>query len=272
MPHRTFSRQSSSEVNRITANTQTSSQQSKHNNKHSKYNTTSGNNLLLQHSPDDGSKPALQQPTSNRNPFRNKNTVPTSTKGASLSSKSSVNSNLEGNIVITTTGSRGEVSSTTASRSVAEENSSRKESSCCSRHMVSHSKELRINTANNGELCGIENASVPKNLWMEAHKEKTHESDMVLVASITTRVTDLQLSYSASQKCVALFIVAKCNLKNVMDETDWWDGMSPTVSRTIVNLRNSKTTTMRWSFFDGYYCCEMFFCCEMLFLYGRMYL
>ena len=115
---------------------------------------------------------------------------------------------------------------------------------------------------------------------MEAHKEKTHESEMVLVASITTRVlwpkmkflTDSQLSYSASQKCVALFIVAKCNLKNVMDETDWWDGMSPTVSRTIVNLRNSKTTTMRWSFFGGYYCCEMFFCCEMLFLFGRMYL
>ena len=260
--HSTITRQTSFNVNQNTTNTQSSSQQSKQNNKHSKHNKTSGNNLLLQHSHDDDSQPASQQSTTNRNPFRNKNKVPTKRKGASLSSKSSLKSTLEGNIVITTTASRGEVSSTT-SRSVAEENGRREASSCSRGSMVSQAKKSRINTTNNDELCGIENSSVPKNLWMEAHKETTHESDMVLVASITTRVlwpkmkffTDLQISYSDSQKRVAQFIIGKCNLKNVMDEKEWWDGMSTTVSRTIVNLRNSKTTTMRWSFF-GKYCCS----------------
>ena len=255
-PHSTITRQASSEVNQNTTNTQSSSQQSKHNNKHSKHN-----NLLLQHSHDDDSQPASQQSTTNRNPFRKKTKVSTKRKGASLTSKSSLNSTLEGNIVITTTASRGEVSSTT-SRSVAEENGRREASSCSRGSMVSQAKKSRINTTNNDELCGIENSSVPKNLWMEAHKEKTHESDMVLVASITTRVlwpkmkffTDLQISYSDSQKSVAQFIIGKCNLKNVMDEKEWWDSMSPTVSKTIVNLRNSKTTTMRWSFFGKYFC------------------
>ena len=77
------SRQTSSEKDKITENTQNPSQQSKPNNKYSKYyNNSSGNSLLLQHSPGDRSKTALQLSSTNKRiPLRNKTTVVTGRGG-----------------------------------------------------------------------------------------------------------------------------------------------------------------------------------------------